>query len=367
MIVHRGSSTRFNSQSKSVGSNGRWPLMGVPTMTDWNRRLLYSSHPNNIHYPQSLRNSHIPSPFITTMVISKNKQGEQQGMNHRDRDRRHDDPAATENYAFEADFSGFYNDNPVSASPYSKYASKEAPLIIFGQYDFVPASSSLTDSEEEEYNDDDDGYYSAKEEERAGGEFNLKPKTEVVSTSDVREEATSMSNDPDETRDDGVSFTTISSPFAQLLYDPEKATIRTVLQVKVQTDQGIVKSKRLRVLDPRDAIHKKEISVPPVQHEVQCRDHTTEAPEGENEPIFQLGEAWLEETDLADLDLYLLHEFGEPWENGESRKKCTDALKKLILAPRALAVFRDRTPNWETTYREPPQDFNYTSLGNHFE
>jgi hypothetical protein len=299
-------------------------MMGASTAECNGQVLHHVSQPrNSVHYPTSLQRTsyYFDDPSF--------KQAKSMSM----------DP---ESFYFDADFSGFYTENANPAiSPWSKYVSKETPLIIFGENDFVPASSSLTDSDDDASTADNSA---------------TQTKGTDAEASETRDDADDKSN------------TRVTNPYAQLCYDPERDAVITIVEVKVQSGNGMEKTKRLRVLDPRDpnppASNGTDKNSPPVferanHHQSQVTAH---ASEGDDESVFHLGVGWLEETELANLDLYLLHEFGE---NGESRKKCTDALKKLIIASRSLVVF-SRSPNWETTYREPPQDFHYSSLSDNY-
>jgi hypothetical protein len=153
-------------------------------------------------------------------------------------------------------------------------------------------------------------------------------------------------------------------PYAQLCFDPETKTLVTLMEINLAGNGR--RSKRLRIVDPQD--EKEPESMVPMaplsnagtESTVSSRSNGDEIPKYD-EPIIlssETQEVWLEETDL--LDLYLLHDFDDPWDV-EVRGGCADTLRKLVTASRSLIVFKQRDSRWETT-REPFSGIGYTVL-----
>jgi hypothetical protein len=170
-----------------------------------------------------------------------------------------------------------------------------------------------------------------------------------------------------------VAVESTSLPYAQLCFDPESKTLVTLMEINLG---GIGRrSKRLRIVDPKE--HYDEEPPAPkgadttptaysttsgtVSADSRSEYHFEESTYSDPIVLSCFGQGtWLEETDL---DLYLLHDCGDPWDMTENRKGCSEALKKVMSASRSLIVFRQRdSTRWETTQREQFTGIGYTML-----
>ena len=146
-----------------------------------------------------------------------------------------------------------------------------------------------------------------------------------------------------------------SIPYAQLCFDPETKSLVTLMEIDL-SGHGPGKSRKRIFLDhPSDIAlipdDSPEVRASPSSSSTTDSTLSTQWSTGDTDPMILLGtqEVWLEETDL---DLYLLHECGDPWRS-EAKGRCTDGLKKLIHAYRARIVSRSRDASWEV----PKQPF----------
>ena len=163
-------------------------------------------------------------------------------------------------------------------------------------------------------------------------------------------------------------FQPTSLPYAQLCFDPERKTMVTMMEIDFSGPRK--QSNRLTELDAILPTGLGPVDFPLLRCDpssATCAESTIsthlESIRGTkiNEPMILLGTQgmWLEESEL---DRYLLHDAEDPWQ-AESKRGCTESLRKLLQAYRARLVSRQRANSWEQP-REPFLGIGYKVLDN---